>query len=108
MRFRTALALALVAPLAAAAQPAKTAKVAIQNFAFSPRVITVSAGTTITWTNGDDDLHTVVAIDHSFHSAALDSGDAFSHTFVKPGTYPYFCTLHPEMTGEVVVKPSGG
>jgi len=62
----------------------------------------------VTWTNADDDLHTVVANDHSFRSPALDSGDAFSHTFAKPGAYPYSCSLHPEMTGEVVVKPSGG
>jgi plastocyanin len=105
MTLRAALALALLAPLTAIAQPVK---VAIKDFNFTPHVITVPVGATVTWTNGDDELHTVAANDKSFHSPALDSGDSFSQTFAKPGVYPYYCTMHPQMTGQVVVKPSGG
>jgi plastocyanin len=98
----TAGLIAFDAPAAAA--PAKAQAVAIKGFAFTPQVLTVSAGTTVTWTNQDDDPHTVTANDKSFHSAALDTDDAFSFTFTKPGTYAYFCSLHPHMTGKVIVK----
>ena len=91
-------------PAAAAAAPARVQKVAIDNFAFSPQVIVVAPGTTVTWTNGDEDPHTVVANDKSFHSAAMDTDESYSVTFSKPGEYAYFCSLHPHMTGKVVVK----
>jgi plastocyanin len=80
--------------------------VTIDNFAFGPATITVPAGTTVTWTNQDDEPHTVTstADPKSFKSAALDTGDHFSFTFDKPGTYQYFCEIHPHMTGTVVVK----
>ncbi len=78
----------------------------IDNFAFSPKVLTVAAGTKVTWTNKDDEPHTVVNAGSppAFKSAALDGGDSFSFTFTQPGTYPYFCSIHPFMTGTVVVK----
>lgn len=94
----------LVAYHASAAAPAKAQTVAIKNFAFVPQVITVAPGTTVTWTNADEDPHTVTANDKGFHSAALDSGGTFSFTFTTPGDYAYFCSLHPHMTGKVIVK----
>jgi len=80
--------------------------VTIDNFAFAPQALTVTAGTTVTWTNRDNEPHTVVSADNPklFKSAALDTGDSFRFTFAKPGTYKYFCSIHPHMTGVVVVK----
>ena len=92
----------------APAQIAATAPdaVTIDNFAFGPAAITVVAGTKVTWTNRDDEPHTVVSADDPkvFKSGALDTDDSFSFTFDKPGTYRYFCSIHPHMTGTVVVK----
>jgi plastocyanin len=65
--------------------------------------VTVPAGTTVTWTNRDQVPHTVVAKDKSWRSAALDTGDSYSHKFDAPGTYDYFCSLHPQMIGRVTV-----
>lgn len=93
-----------LSPAAVAAAPAKVQRVTINNFAFAPQVIVVAPGTTVTWTNADDDPHTVVATDKSFHSAAMDTDDSYSFTFTRPGEYAYFCSLHPHMTGKVVVK----
>jgi plastocyanin len=83
---------------------ATTVEVKIDNFSFSPQEITVSAGTTIIWTNRDDIPHTVVSDEKVFKSKVLDTDQQFSYTFAKPGTYPYFCSVHPKMTGRVVVK----
>jgi len=89
----------------AAVDPAPgTAEVNIDNFSFSPATITVKAGTTVTWTNRDDIPHTVFADDKSFKSKPLDTGDKFTFTPTKPGTYPYFCSIHPKMTGKLVVE----
>lgn len=97
-----ALAAALAAPACAAPAPV-TVKIA--NFTFSAPVVTVSAGTTVTWVNEDDIPHTVVADDKAmFKSKVLDTGDRFAFTFAKPGTYGYFCSIHPHMTGKIVVK----
>ena len=76
----------------------------IANFAFGPPTITVHAGTAVTWTNSDDDPHTVVADAGAFKSKALDTGDTFTQTFSTPGTYSYHCSLHPYMVGKVVVQ----
>ena len=84
--------------------PATNAEVKIDNFSFSPATLTVSAGTTVTWTNRDDIPHTVVSDDKVFKSKVLDTDEKFSYTFIKPGTYPYFCSIHPKMTGKVVVQ----
>ncbi|SAK91354.1 blue (type1) copper domain-containing protein [Caballeronia fortuita] len=78
--------------------------ISIDNFAFNQATITVPAGTKVTWVNHDDMLHTVADEGKSFKSDPLDSGDSFSHVFDKPGTYKYFCSLHPHMTGTVVVQ----
>jgi len=79
--------------------------VTILHFEFGPQAVTVKAGTKVTWTNKDVEPHTVVSNDHIFQSEALDTGDTFSVTFDKAGTYGYFCTLHPHMTGTVTVVP---
>ena len=88
------------------AQQAQAAnvEVKIDNFSFGPATITVAAGTTVTWTNRDDIPHTVVNDNKLFKSKVLDTDEKFSYTFDKPGTYPYFCSIHPKMTGKVVVQ----
>ena len=83
---------------------APTADVRIDNFSFGPVDLAVSVGTTVTWTNRDDIPHTVVSTDKAFKSKVLDTDEKFSFTFTKAGTYPYFCSIHPKMTGKVVVK----
>jgi plastocyanin len=92
------------AKVVAAAPAPKGPSVAIKGFAFAPQVIVVKPGTTVTWTNADEDPHTVTANDKSFHSAAMDSDDTYSFTFTRPGEFAYFCSLHPHMTGKVIVK----
>ena len=86
-------------------QPARTtAEVKIDNFTLAPATLTVTVGTTVTWTNQDDIPHTVVSRDKVFKSKVLDTDERFSHTFTKAGTYPYFCSIHPKMAGRVVVR----
>ncbi len=103
---RTAAAAAL-AVLSAAPACAADARVAIDSFAFSPRELHVAAGTTVTWINRDDTPHTVVDAP-AFRSKALDTGDSFAFTFTTPGEYAYFCSLHPHMTGVIVVEADAG
>jgi len=80
-------------------------EVKIDNFTFAPMNLTVAAGTTVKWVNRDDIPHTVVSEDKStFKSEALDTDDSFSYTFTKPGTYTYFCSIHPKMTAKVLVQ----
>lgn len=79
-------------------------EVNIDNFSFSSMSLTVSAGTTVTWINKDDVPHTVVSTEKVFASPALDTDEKFSYTFAKPGTYPYYCSIHPKMTAKVVVQ----
>ena len=90
--------------LASAQQKAETTEVKIDNFSFGPGTLTVPAGTTVTWTNRDDIPHTVVSTDGVFKSKVLDTDEKFSFTFSKTGTYPYFCSIHPKMTGKVIVQ----
>jgi plastocyanin len=80
------------------------AEVKIDNFSFRPAALTVGVGTTVTWTNGDDIPHVVVSTDGVFKSKVLDTNDKFSYTFSKAGTYSYFCSIHPVMTGKIIVK----
>jgi plastocyanin len=88
--------------------PAPHSKVEIDNFAFSPGRIAVKTGTTVTWLNADDTPHTVASSSKLFKSKALDTDDSFSFTFTTPGMYEYFCSLHPYMTGTVVVEGNTG
>jgi plastocyanin len=78
--------------------------VTIDNFSFSPMALTVPAGTQVTWINRDDVPHTVVSIDNKFKSQALDTDEKFSHKFADTGTYEYYCSVHPKMTGKVIVE----
>jgi plastocyanin len=89
---------------ASAQQKLETTEVKIDNFSFGPAELTVPVGTTLTWTNRDDIPHTVVSTDKVFKSKVLDTDEKFSFTFSKAGTYPYFCSIHPKMTGKVVVQ----
>jgi plastocyanin len=83
--------------------PAAAPMVHISNFTFSPQVLKIRAGQTVTWVNDDDIPHNVTATDNAFKSKVLDTGERFSFTFPHTGTYAYFCGLHPHMTGSVVV-----
>lgn len=89
---------------AAAKSPAAANTVKIDNFTFTPAALVVKPGTTVTWVNGDDIPHTVRAKDGAFKSKVLDSNDRFTFTFAKAGEYTYFCSLHPHMTGKVIVR----
>jgi len=79
-------------------------EVKIDNFSFGPTTVTVDKGSTVTWINRDDIPHTVVSSDKVFKSKVLDTDEQFSFTFAQAGTYPYFCSIHPKMTGTVIVK----
>jgi len=89
----------------AADNAASPVAIRIDNFSFTPQTLTVPAGTPVTWTNQDDIPHTVVSEDKTtFKSHALDTDEKFSFTFTKPGTYTYFCSIHPKMTAHIVVQ----
>ena len=77
--------------------------VAITDFKFNPATLTVPVGTAVTWTNQDEEPHTVAAKDGSFHSPGMDTHGTYSFTFTTPGSYDYICSIHPFMTGTVVV-----
>jgi plastocyanin len=101
-------ALFIAAALAAVSSlPVRAAdtEVNIDNFAFTPKELTVKAGTTIVFRNRDDIPHSVVGANGEFHSKALDTDDSFSFTFAKAGNYAYSCGLHPRMQGRIVVIP---
>src|SRR5258708_32039372 len=83
---------------------AANAEVKIDNFSFGPQTVAVPVGATVTWINHDDIPHTVVSTDGVFKSKVRDTDETFSYTFTKAGTYPYFCSVHPKMTGKVVVQ----
>jgi plastocyanin len=85
--------------------PASSAAIKIDNFSFGPAAITVPVGSTVTWTNNDDVPHVVSSDDNKlFKSKALDTDDHFSFTFTKPGTYNYYCAIHPKMVAKIVVQ----
>ena len=96
----------LVALFVAATSPAQAATIEakIDNFTFNPQQITVKAGDTVTWINHDDIPHTVTSKTMAFRSKAMDTDDKFSFTFATPGKFDYFCSLHPHMTGTIVVE----
>jgi amicyanin len=96
-----------ISPAAVSGQDAPVASdaVTIQNFAFSPATVTIKAGTTLTWTNRDQDPHTVSAMSGAFRSPTLNTGQSYQYTFTTPGHFDYLCTIHPFMTATVVVTP---
>jgi plastocyanin len=100
----TACALPLAALIELAGAQDAPVAVGIDNFTFSPQTLTVKAGVTVTWTNKDDIPHTVAAVNKQFRSKTLDTDDSYSFTFTTQGRYEYFCSLHPHMTGTIVVE----
>lgn len=101
------LALVLVIALRSApasGQAAQATDIRVDNFTFSPETLTVSANSTVTWTNKDDVPHVIASTDGLFRSKGLDTDDHYSFKFTKPGTYNYFCAIHPKMTGKIVVQ----
>jgi plastocyanin len=105
--FAAALLAAATTFPAVSAQAADT-QVTIDQFTFTPQRITVKAGATVAWINDDDIPHTVASSTKVFKSKALDTSDKFSFTFTTPGVYEYFCSLHPHMTGAIVVEAATG
>jgi plastocyanin len=99
-----------VVPTPSPAPPAgaTNVSVAIANNLFTPASVTVTAGSTVTWSNGDTVTHTVTADDQSFASGLVNKATGWSHTFATPGTFTYFCEIHPEMTGTVIAKAADG
>jgi plastocyanin len=91
-------------PLESNMASAGTHEVSVGNFTFTPASLAAPVASTVTWTNRDDTAHTIVSTDRMFKSPALDTDDQFSHRFDAPGTYKYFCSLHPRMTGEIIVS----
>jgi plastocyanin len=89
---------------AATEKPVAETAIKIDNFTFSPNALTLPVGSTIRWTNKDDIPHNVVSEDKSFKSKVMDTDEQFSYTFTKPGTYLYFCSIHPKMTGKIIVQ----
>ena len=84
------------------------ASVSIKNMAFNPASLSVTTGSTVTWANNDTTIHTVTADDGSFNSGNIAIGASYSRVFSTAGTFSYHCTIHPEMTGKVVVTASTG
>jgi plastocyanin len=101
-----AVLVGLLFPVSLTADDAGTNSVElkIDNFNFTPPALTVSVGTKVTWVNKDDVPHTVTSDDKLFGSRAMDTDDKFSFTFQTPGTYSYYCSVHPKMTGKVIVR----
>jgi plastocyanin len=105
----TVLGLAVIGSTRAATPAASTVspkgpQIVIQEFRFSQATLTVPIGTTVTWVNRDEESHTVTSTAGLFASPALDPRQAFSYRFTTPGTYTYYCALHPHMTAKLVVE----
>lgn len=102
-RWRVALhAISLSLLMVSAVSSAQETQIVIQKFLFSPHELTVTSGTQVTWVNRDETVHSI-ADNKTIHSGGLDTNDRYSVTFIAPGKYVYFCTLHPQMTGIVTV-----
>jgi plastocyanin len=102
------IAVLLAAAWATLAHAGTPANVSIENFTFDPPSLSVPAGSEVTWTNHDDIPHLVQDDGGSFTSPPLDTDDSFTRRFDRPGTYAYFCTLHPHMQGTIVVTAGSG
>ena len=100
--------LGLLAGAAVMAAPlgAQDTELKIDNFTFVPQRVTIKPGTTVTWVNDDDIPHAIAATGKEFRSKVLDTNDKYSFTFTTAGTFEYFCSLHPHMTGTIVVEPA--
>jgi plastocyanin len=102
---RTMLTVSVDAPLLTRKAPGSASAVSIGEFAFSPEILKVPTGTTVTWTNADLTPHTITADDGSFDSGEIPAGGTFRRTFDRPGTFPYHCVIHPAMQGAVTAEP---
>ena len=98
------IGLLLAASTAAHAVAGRSASVGIKEFKFAPAALEIRPGTTVTWTNRDEETHTITSTTGAFASPGLSNDETFSQTFAKPGTYQYFCALHPMMRATVIVK----
>ncbi len=94
-----------VVSAAAGENPKPEQEIRIDNFSFVPQTVTVKAGTIVTWVNRDDVPHTVMGTAKEFSSQVLDTGDKYTHTFTTPGSFEYYCSVHPHMKGKVIVEP---
>jgi len=94
--------MAVIAP--PAVTPVATTVVVVENFTFTPPVITVPVGATVTFTNQDIEQHTVTTRDKTFDSGVVANGEAYTYTFPQTGTYDYICVIHPEVVGRVLVS----
>lgn len=106
---RVVVAIALVSALLGAAAAGDAApSVTIRQFRFGPPILAVAAGTPIVWINRDDEPHLIVGIGVGapplLKSPPLDTDDSFTFTFAAPGTYRYFCSIHPQMQGSIIVR----
>jgi plastocyanin len=101
-----AMLLASAGALAQQAAATKSAEIVIENFKFVPATLTVTPGTTVTWSNHDEEPHNIVNVDQPrrFRSQAIDGGEKYTFLFDQPGTYKYICAVHPHMEGTVIVK----
>jgi plastocyanin len=108
--FASLLALALLTPFSVVAEPATAVEttVKIDDFTFAPQRLTIKAGATVIWINQDDIPHTVASTSKAFRSKVLDTDDKYSFTFTTAGVFEYFCSLHPHMTGTIVVEATTG
>ncbi len=86
------------------AAPPEPTQIVVKDFMFQPSTLTVKAGATVTWTNQDDEPHTVKSDTGIFKSGAMDTNESFSFKFDKAGTYHFTCSIHPRMTGTIVVQ----
>jgi plastocyanin len=87
-----------------AAQTPEPMTIVAKDFMFMPTPLTVKTGSTVTWTNKDDEPHTVVSDTGAFKSGGMDTNESFSYKFDKPGTYHFTCSIHPRMVGTVIVQ----
>jgi plastocyanin len=103
--YLSALLFCALGPCVVHAAAAETPTIVMaRDFMFAPTALTVPAGSTVTWTNKDDEPHTVVSDSGVFRSAALDTNESFSFRFDQPGTYRYLCSIHPRMVGTIIVR----
>ena len=86
------------------AQTSNPTQIIVKDFMFSPTPLTIKVGSTVTWTNKDDEPHTVVSDTGVFKSGGMDTDESFSYKFDKPGTYHFTCSIHPRMVGTVIVQ----
>lgn len=100
----SALCSPAVAQSSNATATANAIKIDVRNFMFGPQTLTVTAGSTVVWTNLDQEPHTIASDQGLFRSGAIDTNETFSFKFDHPGTYRYFCTIHPQMLGTIVVQ----